>query len=97
MNDAYFDTVARGLSRRDSLAALGVAGLVALANPSPSDAKKKKKSKNKCAAQEQQCIDAATPLCSGDPNCVNLVEQGCQFAGLCEPLIALLVIQSAIV
>jgi hypothetical protein len=95
MNKAAFDTIARGVSRRASLAALSAAGLVALAKPSAIGAKKKKKSKNKCAAQEQQCLAVAKPLCSGDPDCEHLVEEGCQFAGFCEPVLAVSIIQSA--
>src|SRR4051794_4698237 len=86
MNQAAFDIVAHGLSRRASLATLGAAGLAALAQPVATEAKKKKKAKNPCAKQTQQCIDVATPTCSGDPDCEAAVEQCCQIAGVCEPL-----------
>jgi hypothetical protein len=91
MNEAAFDTIARGVSRRASLAALSAAGLIAVANPLSTKAKKKKKSKNKCAAQEQQCLDTVTPLCAGDPDCEHVVAEVCPLAGLCEAtLVALL-------
>jgi hypothetical protein len=94
MTEAAFDTMARGLSRRASLATLGAAGLLALANPMATDAKKKKKAKDKCKQQTQQCIDVFTPDCAGDPGCVAGVTDACQLAGLCEPLVALLLVQT---
>lgn len=98
MKEAAFDAMTRGLSRRTSIAALSAAGMVALASPLASEAKKKKrkKVKNKCLQQEQQCLDVATPLCEGDADCENTVEAGCQFAGLCEPLLALIIVQGAL-
>ena len=88
MNDRSFDSVARdaaGVSRRESIFALGAAGLMAaFAGPLTADARKKGKKKNKkqaaqrcppapdlCAPQVGPCTDFLTILCSGDPSCLD--------------------------
>jgi hypothetical protein len=87
MNHVNFDA----LTRRASLATLGVAVMVAVAHPFTAGAKKNRKKKrnngdvNKlCKKQVDQCLDFFATFCEEDPECVADAEQCCPLAASCE-------------
>ena len=99
MDHGVFDALTRqtagGVSRRESIIALGAAGLMAaFAGPLTADAKNKKKKKKQaakrcptapdlCAPQVGPCTDFLTLLCSGDPSCLDSLAC-CSELGTCD-------------
>jgi hypothetical protein len=81
MNDLTFDH----LTRRASLTALGVAGVVGLLGQAPAASARqsasknaKKKAQQKCNNQVDQCIGSANVLCdNGDEECRSSVLACC--------------------
>ena len=93
MDDVAFDA----MTRRASVAALGVAGLARFMAPAASDAKKKHKKKfdvNKfCKKQVPECNTLITVQCAGDPDCLDALPccqelATCDFGGFLNCLVA---------
>ena len=84
MNDRHVD----GLTRRASLATLGVAGLMALASPLRASAKHKNgkntKAKKRCQTQIAQCTTLVAQACPGDDACVARLQPCCTVVGQCD-------------
>jgi hypothetical protein len=98
MNEQIIDSLTRrvadGISRRDSIFALGGAGLAALSGLATAEARKKhkrkkdkKKSDKKCKRQKDECNGVFAPLCA-DPDapedCLELTSACCAFLGDCK-------------
>jgi hypothetical protein len=87
LNEQTFDTLSRradlGLSRRMSLVALGAAALIGL-TPARADAGKAgKKARKKCKSQVAACATGIAQVCTGSPECANLIPC-CDFLGTCD-------------
>jgi hypothetical protein len=75
---------AHGLSRRNSLLALGAAGLAGVfagAQLEPAQAKHKK---NPCKKQTDQCVSVLTGVCAGNAQRLTEAQACCPIIGQCN-------------
>lgn len=83
MDEQSFDQ----LTRRASLATLGVAALAGLLAQAPATSAKQrsaKKAKKKCKNQVSQCLSRVSLLCENDPGCQQSLPACCQQLSTCD-------------
>lgn len=83
MDEQSFDH----LTRRASLATLGVAALAGVLGHAPAMSAKQrsgKKAKKKCQNQVSQCLSRVSLLCENDPGCQQTLPACCQQLSTCD-------------